>query len=343
MSMFIKKNNLVSDQRGMAAILVTVILMIVISLIVLGFAQTIRREQRNTLDNQLATQAFYAAESGINLAEEKLKIHGSTTKNDCPAVAPHFTPADYNIGENEEITCLLIKNELESLEYQNAGLDSIPLLLRAKTGNIQNLYISWQSSSTNSLSSCSGSPSGNNFGPNNVSSGCKQPVIRVDFVPVGNGVGLNSATLAAQQFTTFLYPTNSMNPVNYSAGGMGTIASARCATATSTLSPRLCTANIKNLSNTSYGVRIMSIYGESDITIIATGAGATPITLVDGQIQIDSTAKASDVLRRVQARMTLSSGDIPDFGITSAAGLCKRYVISGGTVEDPGIAACDIP
>ena len=44
--------------------------MIVMSLIVLGFAQISRRNQRESLDRQLSTQAFYAAESGVNDARE---------------------------------------------------------------------------------------------------------------------------------------------------------------------------------------------------------------------------------------------------------------------------------
>jgi len=39
-----------SKQRGMVAIMITMILMIVISLIVLGFAQISRRNQRQSLD-----------------------------------------------------------------------------------------------------------------------------------------------------------------------------------------------------------------------------------------------------------------------------------------------------
>ena len=54
------------DQKGMAAILITLIMMIVISLIVLGFAQITRHDQQQALDKQLSTEAFYAAESGIN-------------------------------------------------------------------------------------------------------------------------------------------------------------------------------------------------------------------------------------------------------------------------------------
>ena len=57
----------------MVAILVTMNLMIVISLIVLGFAQISRRNQRQSLDRQLSTQAFYAAETAVNDAADLIK------------------------------------------------------------------------------------------------------------------------------------------------------------------------------------------------------------------------------------------------------------------------------
>src|SRR5258708_5693843 len=55
-----------SGQQGIVSIIVTIILMLVLTLIVLSFAKVSRREERNALDRQLSTQAFYAAESGIN-------------------------------------------------------------------------------------------------------------------------------------------------------------------------------------------------------------------------------------------------------------------------------------
>jgi hypothetical protein len=62
----IRKTNLNNDQSGLASIFITMILMLVITLIVLGFAAIANRDQKNSLDSQLSTQAFYAAETGIN-------------------------------------------------------------------------------------------------------------------------------------------------------------------------------------------------------------------------------------------------------------------------------------
>ena len=53
------------DQRGIASLIITMVSMVIVTLIVLGFATLSRREQRQSLDRQLSTQAFYAAESGV--------------------------------------------------------------------------------------------------------------------------------------------------------------------------------------------------------------------------------------------------------------------------------------
>ena len=54
------------DQRGFAAIVVALVLILVLSLLTIGFAELMRHEQRSALDKQLSSQAYYAAESGVN-------------------------------------------------------------------------------------------------------------------------------------------------------------------------------------------------------------------------------------------------------------------------------------
>src|SRR5690349_5561347 len=85
-----------SRQSGMASIVITMVTMVVISLIVIGFATISRREQRQSLDQLLSSQAFYAAESGIEDATAIIKstlASGSTptNKSDCTTNDPSGT------------------------------------------------------------------------------------------------------------------------------------------------------------------------------------------------------------------------------------------------------------
>jgi len=345
-----------SDQRGMAAIMVTVILMIVISIIVLGFAQVVRREQQNALDNQLSTQAYYAAESGVNLAQEKIKTKLNTggaliDKTTCGAspsgpTGYNISSADLVVGQEAEITCLLVSRKLSTLEYQKVDMHSVPMYVKSEAGNINRLYISWQASSGSTTTAGCSSGATTSFSD---SWSCPQPLLRLDLVEPG--AATNPTAAGNNQYTAFLYPTTSGNNA-ITAGGASAINSskdnviaAKCETTTGVDHPRICTATITGLAAQAYAARVMSVYGESDVTVFASDVGGTRRALVEGQVLIDATAKASDVLKRIQARMSLTTG-VPDFAITAGGGgICKRYQTIGGntTVASGSPAFCSIP
>ena len=335
------KQTLKGNQQGMAAMVIVMVLMFVISIIVLGFAQVVRREQRNALDNQLATQAYYAAESGLNLAQQKVKAKlamGLVDKSDCVIDPNSFygiTPADLDIGENAAITCMIIRSNLNTLEYQKVGMTAVPLLVKADSGTISNIYVSWESSTdsdTFDATGCNGDAA-NNFEPG-PSWNCPQPLLRLDVVP--DPAGADPTTVAGSQFTTFLSPDNIGSPIPYTAGSVGNIKAVNCTVLPK--NPRKCTAQITfSAPQAAYALRIMSIYGESNVTVHATNGSGTAVTLTDGQVLIDITAKASDVLKRLQARMPISGGaTAPDFALTAGGGVCKRYQISGGVPSIDG-------
>src|SRR5487761_1358632 len=95
-----------SSQAGIASITVTMIMMIVISLIVLSFAQIARREQRQSIDRQLSVQAYYAAESGANIARTAILASPSPImKNTCGPNA-QFPNNVIDAQTNVSITCL---------------------------------------------------------------------------------------------------------------------------------------------------------------------------------------------------------------------------------------------
>lgn len=325
-----------SDQRGMAAIMITVILMIVISIIVLGFAQVVQREQRNSLDNQLSTQAYYAAESGVNLAQARLKATPTLPdKTTCPA-SGSFSAADYAVGEQAEVTCLLISKKLSTLEYQNVDMHSVPMLVQADGGvGISEITVSWESPTSSSVGGCATS---GEFPASPAAGGNCQPVLRLDLLPVTTGMDAVIAKNA--QFTSFLYPSASSTPISYVAGNVQGISNVRC---DASGTPKKCNAVISVNGANQYVARVMSLYGDSNVTVTAeSGAGA--VDLINGQVLIDVTAKASDVLKRIQARMSLTT-PVPDFAITAGgAGICKRYQKIGTDISIDGThPACNIP
>lgn len=355
-----------NSEEGMAAIIVTVVLMMVISLITIGFSQVIRREQRNTLDHQLATQAYYAAESGINLAQSKLKTFGVNipAKTNCdesyPGAPSNFS-GQFNIASGVDVTCLFIQPKVPTLEFQKVDTHAVPMLVKSDSGTVNTITISWQNSTSTSTVGCTNAlnPPANSFGPTTGASpnwSCPQPLLRVDVVALPTAGIMTRNDLINKQFTTFLYPTTGSpaTPIGYNFGVPAAITGNRavhCGGPTTPSSPKICTARIDVTSapigyKQQFAVRVMSIYGISDITLFANAAGST--NLVDQQVLIDSTAKAQDVLRRIQVRASVS-GTAPDFGLLAggdgSGGICKRYAISAGTVVNPVATypACAIP
>ena len=336
------------DERGITSIVVTVILLIVVSITTLGFAQVARREQRQALDNQLATQAFYAAESGVNLAKSKLASVG-TGKTSCGPDA-NFTAAEYAVSAatNVYITCLLVEKELDSFEFQSVTQPRVVKLKDRAGSNFTEIFISWQAQSgvstfgctnANSLPTLSGVDTWN----------CGQPLVRVDLVPLCETAGcLTQASLSSTQSTMFLYPVSSgVKPTAISAANARPVVGAThkhavsCDTNTATY-PRYCAARILVSGSSVYGLRLSSLYGASDITVYANN-GSGRSTLIEGLARIDSTARAIDVLKRVQVHVGVSETETEGSGplTITGTGLCKRYFITDtattgtGSILDP--------
>lgn len=323
-------------QSGMVSILVTMIMMLVITLIVLGFGQIARREEREAVDQQLSTQAFLAAESGVNDAASAIHtmiLAGSPVqeKNQCspdtngasPYSAGHMNPA---LTGNVSYSCLLIKTQLtDILETIPPDGTALTTPLHPVGDTIKKLHFSWTQSSvlTSSDVTTKCSAAIGAFVPG-TSWQCPYSMLRVDLVPTDVG-SLNRNALINNQVTFFLYPVSgAAAPLNYGSA-KGAVGAMHC-------TPAACTADLNNLpnANTTYDIRISAIYangGTVDITATGTTTGG-PVTLRDAQAEIDSTGKAEDVLRRVQARLplTLDNGDSGlSAPLQSGSAICKRF------------------
>ncbi len=344
---------IVTNQDGMAAIVITTVLMIVISLIVISFTQSIRNEQRQALDNQLSTQAFYAAESGINLAKAKLstaitnstdinkkKCGKSDATNDSKIGSETVIQSELDIdlaGTDSTVTCLLVSNEVPAVYFESVDTDAKITKLEAVNGQpITSVTFKWWANGTESGSpTCATSPS---FGENWT---CRAPLLRADIVPF-NSASINRGTLQADQFTSFFYPHDAaagtaFNLSDARGAQIGRVLNTKCVNNASTGKSE-CTATV-NTSSNQLAVRVMGLYKQASIEIsITTGAGVTSIK--DAQYIIDSTARAVDVVRRVQARVSTRSISSENFALNidagnpSSLGVCKRYKIIANTVDD---------
>lgn len=339
-----------TSEQGMIAIMTTLILMIVISLIVLGFAQISRRNQRESLDRQLSSQAFYAAETGVNDARNRIVQalnNGETiqAKSDCGGTgdAGFYAGLDPVIDAAHKVSyaCLLVDPSPKTLRYSDIGTTStvVPLISASGT-NFSTIKLEWQSKAASATPSV-GCPTGvvNIFSPA-ASWSCGYGVLRFDLVPTP-GASLTLGNLQSSTMTTFAVP--------FSSGGTTSIPFSAPATNTKNrvgiqCTNTSCSLTISGLSTNNYHLRVSSIYKDAALQITAADATGNQLKISGSQAAIDVTGKAQDVLRRIQVNLpyrTSSENQNSDYAIELQGSLCKRYAIMNGflSIDGSGVSS----
>jgi hypothetical protein len=335
------------SQKGLVSITVTLVLMLVISLVVLGFAQVSRREQRQSLDRQLSTQAFFAAESGVNDALDVIRRQPFGTnleKQSCdydPAESSSiYSSLDPVIDTAGDIkyTCLLVTTAVDSIKNNlTPNGSSAVYRLEPQGGSLSSIHLSWKTNAaTVNPALCTGSPTF--FANNPAAWRCPYGVIRIDIVPLSDlkrGDPAGSGILGNQR-AYFLYPTNSgSSTFSMASTSPGSVKNMNCSAAE-------CSADITGFTaGTNYALRTIAVY-QGGLLEISARNGATPVDLLNAQAQIDATGKAQDVLRRIEVRVALvPSGSKSNYAIESGSAICKRFGIAPGYFTISGVIGQD--
>ena len=334
-----------ADQRGMASIVITMVTMVVISLIVIGFATVSRREQRQSLDQLLSSQAFYAAESGVEDARAIIKSAVAAgqpiaAKDDCAANNPGGTypTGDQTIVDSQyetSYTCLKVDPGPTSVLFDGVGQNSVVVPVTTDQP-LTSLRVTWKPSTAPSgspnvcpVSSVRSFSSQTNWT-------CGYGVLKADIVPTDGAI--TRAGLGAGLANGIFVPVRGggVGQLSYAAArGGANVTDANCDTAGYTQ----CTATFTNIPGgvRSLSLRVTSMYRASDIQIEGfVGGNAQEIKGV--QAIVDSTGRASDILRRIQVRLPLiqTGGKLPGYAISSNGAICKRFNITPNYFAVPG-------
>ncbi len=333
----IKKSMLDQNEQGLVSFVVTMILTVVLSLIVLSFAQVSRREQRNALDRQLSTQASYAAESGINAAETVLnqwvasndprlgndyttKCRGVGSFLQDSGLSPTSDPVALTGNTNASFTCLFVNPTPTTIESNPTDTQRV-FQVKAATGqSLNNLAFFWDdNSSTNDFSGCPASGSNPQTWPLIPGSACHAPVMRIEVVDASIDVNTSKSF--------FVYPKASSTGLLSYGAASGSIGTADCSTPVSGRQHCLIKINSLPSGTDTYYVRVQPVYTTMSLTIC--GSQACDVKLI-GQTVIDSTGKAQDVEQRVQVRLSRDlSGNGPAFGLAGTDKVCKKFTVDG--------------
>ena len=326
-------------EQGFVSIFSVLIIMAVLTLTMIGFSAVVRRAQTSNLNSQLSTQAYYAAESGVNAAISYLETAGvaAADKPNCatgsggqPVTGKSNLDSTYDVG----YTCVLINKSAQDIRLSNVPLQ----------GEAAPKIVNIESSSSASLPALFdiklGSTTGNStIATDSTFNAARKStdigILRVDMVPMN---GLDRTSLANGTYTFFVNfnasGTAGVKQVNPGAAS-GEVINASCPAAP-------CTATIKLAvpSAQAYTLRLQSIYSNVSVVIDSVkDQSGTAVTLVNSQSLIDVTGHANSVYRRVQVRLPTASNLTSSFSLQTADSICKRMNVTSTGADD---IACGI-
>ena len=339
------------DEHGFASIVIALILIIVLALFTIGFAQLARREQQTALDSQKATQAQYAAESGINNAYKDI-LSGKITKDNADdkncmkaGAGPTHLPADalsanrdVNTANGVSYSCLLVSLHTDTLQIDRLSPNSGRHMMFNTDDPLSTLTIKWGSYTNRTNFAPSLNPASPKFPQ--ASSWTYPPVIEVSITPVNSLPSSNpDGYLRSKTFTFYAYPSSGgSNSISYDPTNVGQVVSGSCSGTDS----YPCSVNLSNLGGQQYVIHVTDFYDTSNILMTAgkVGGGTTKFA---GEPMIDVTGKARDVLKRLRVRLFIngSTSNTPDDNAilpnnaVEAQNLCKRIQTAPPTGDFP--------
>lgn len=342
MSINLQRYLLRQSEEGLASFVVTSIMIIVISLIVLGFGVVARRENQSALDRQLSTQAYYAAEAGVNDAVQAIHTYveanpfSSTnppSKTNCSNSGDPYTGLNTSAtqlasGGKASYSCLLIFTQPSTLVYDST-VSKVINLQNANGADFNNISVQWQDSNFSNQAQFSGCKTVGQFPPS-WPNNCNADVLRIDLVPAA---ALESTTplkeLELETFTVFLYPqAGGGSPIVYNPSNNGQVVGASCNSGG-------CVATIGSTNQSQYYMRVTAMYGiPQNITVSAKYMDNGRLKAANfnhGQAVIDVTGRAQNELRRLEVRTTLNTlnnGLYPSEALQLNQSICKKFYIT---------------
>jgi len=351
------------DQKGLAAIVISLVLVTLLSAVAISFAVLMNREAHKSLNNQLGQAAYDAAASGINDAISYIRDNPATDVTQCQDLIGSGKPlnaaADLSGNGNTKYTCALINTKPHDLSYQSINSyqsQVIRLSVAGPTGGgdiMTKMMLSWQATNRSYASFVPSPQAGQLFDETTWNNSRFAPLMRVAIYPVP--ADTKDLTYATNNSSTyFFYPVNA--PVGSS------VTNLPLSTASGSLQNINCGGGAKNTGGFSgsadydcnviltglptsdvngyqYFVRLTPYYSNADAKIKGNDASAQPISFVGTQAVVDVTAQSSSAVKRLQARVDISrlngnsqdiapsDNAIPEFALRQPNTICKRLQV----------------
>jgi type II secretory pathway pseudopilin PulG len=381
-----KTTNLAGDEQGFASIVIALVLIVILALITVGFAQLARREQKDALDKQLSTQAYYAAESGINDAAKDIHTgaiydhthdtppgatdasattcmtrvgSGSGTQSLPIAPVPGIPAAltatpSVNSANNVLYSCLLVDLSPSSLVFTDTPPGAGQYLAFSTTAALSTLTVQWGSYDGHQHYPTSGTYAADQKFPASVpwNNADYLPVLQFSLSPTNSGGAISRGGLIDNTFNAYLYPAsdhsgytsgipNNSTQLTEDLTKQGQIVPGNCGSSGSSTYPCsvTITSGLGGLGGTTYVMHYLDYYDAANVYITGTDSSGNPVDFI-GQVKVDVTGKAHNVLRRLQVRLNASGTNgtigtsplLPDDSVQSQ-NICKRLATRPGNTD----------
>lgn len=355
-----------NSQIGFVSIITVLFLAVLVTLFTLGFARVMIKGQQNTLNSQLNSQAFYAAETGVNDAIQAIEAGyvPPIEDTDCAPLKSVDTQLQKQIPI--EYTCQLVSSGVKDIQY-SALADTprtFPIFTNGEIVTDKDITIDWENG-TNYLGAGPYHPQtgGQTALPKaadwSTASNPSPAMLRITVYTMP--AGASRADFNGNQKTLFLTPEKAADNdnetrINFNSAADGSVVSAHCKNLTNTRQYS-CRASL-NMDGTDFHpetynrvfLRILPIYHQTNVDIYFNKANIfnettnNKTTLFNAQYSIDSTGRANDVYRRIQVRIPYNEVTNPPNGVVSGSGFCKRYIFDKrNNRTDTGTSSIDIP
>jgi Tfp pilus assembly protein PilX len=360
-----KTNRLQNEERGFASIVVALILVIILALVTTGFAQLARREQQSALDKQLANQAYYAAESGVNDVIRGIK---AGLQSPVPGGVTPITVATPGIGSNKcvnpvslglnavidavndvQYTCVIVNMTPPTLSYdvkagsqRSSTFTPVPAPSGPTTISLTIQWGSGDATPANQHTNFRASAATPSFPPSstwNAPNG-SPPLLQFSVTPFDSN-NFSRASLTSNTFTAYLYPTSSslgFNPcpagVNagtttctaYNLAQQAPIVKARCQnSATPPCSVTVFSIPYNPVGANTYLINFLDFYDDAAVNVNNLTIGGSTVNFGNAQDYIDVTGKARNVLKRIRVSVTPSTPIPTPNAAIQAKDICKHF------------------
>ena len=354
--MYMLNNKKQANEEGFASLIIAITLVIVVSLIVVGFSQLASNEQNQTTNRQLSNQAYYSAEAGVNDASAALNAGYDLQKSTCGPLTTglSYPGASYLTNNNvdktppggapgpTQWTCLLIDPAPSTADYGSVGTSTPTVFTFTGVGPdgltpapVNSITVSWQDSDANVRSFRSNNGVGSSSFPV-AASWNAVGMLRFSLTPISV---LAQDVLRSSTYSAYLYPTTfsgSSTSAAYdtSPGSNGAILNGSCSTANT---PRFCSATISTagLGSGPFLVSMRSIYSKTNVSV-SINSGAND-RISGAQSKVDSTGRAQNVLKRIQVRIpNKNEYAYPGFDVEATGDVCKQITVYPGFASGCG-------